>query len=53
MTGKQQSDATQVKLKFLPIATSDFLFAYQVERFGFIGAFFSYACLYYFSYTSI
>jgi rod shape determining protein RodA len=40
MTGKRQDEATQVKLKFLPIATSDFLFAYHVERFGFIGAFF-------------
>jgi rod shape determining protein RodA len=25
-------------LKFLPIATSDFIFAYFVERYGFLGA---------------
>jgi len=37
--GKQKEDATQAQLKFLPIATSDFIFAYFVERFGFWGAF--------------
>jgi len=36
--GKGQEDATQTQLKFLPIATSDFIFAYFVERHGFIGA---------------
>ncbi|RXJ60865.1 FtsW/RodA/SpoVE family cell cycle protein [Candidatus Marinarcus aquaticus] len=36
--GKDQEDATQTQLKFLPIATSDFIFAYYVERYGFIGA---------------
>jgi rod shape determining protein RodA len=35
--GKTKEEATQTKLKFLPIATSDFIFAYFVERFGFIG----------------
>jgi rod shape determining protein RodA len=37
-TGKDKDDATQVKFNFLPIATSDFLFAFYVERFGFLGA---------------
>ncbi|WP_411675634.1 FtsW/RodA/SpoVE family cell cycle protein [Helicobacter felis] len=37
--GKSQEESTQAKLKFLPIATSDFIFAYFVERFGFLGAF--------------
>lgn len=32
-------DATQTQLKFLPIATSDFIFAYLIERYGFIGGF--------------
>jgi rod shape determining protein RodA len=36
--GKDKDDATQAQLKFLPIATSDFIFAYFVERFGFWGA---------------
>ncbi len=35
--GKSKEDATQTQLRFLPIATSDFIFAYFVERFGFIG----------------
>jgi rod shape determining protein RodA len=35
--GKSKEDATQTQLKFLPIASSDFIFAYVVERFGFIG----------------
>ncbi|MFP4332962.1 MAG: FtsW/RodA/SpoVE family cell cycle protein [Campylobacterales bacterium] len=39
ITGKDRSEATQAQLKFLPIATSDFIFAYFVERFGFLGAF--------------
>jgi len=36
--GKPKQKATQTQLKFLPIASSDFIFAYYVERFGFIGA---------------
>ncbi|WP_419770005.1 MAG: FtsW/RodA/SpoVE family cell cycle protein [Candidatus Marinarcus sp.] len=36
--GKDQEDATQTQLKFLPIATSDFIFAYYVERYGFVGS---------------
>ena len=38
LTGKDTSEATQTQLKFLPIATSDFIFAYFVERYGFLGA---------------
>lgn len=38
LTGKESEDATQTQLKFLPIATSDFIFAYYVERYGFLGA---------------
>ncbi|TFG59426.1 MAG: ATP-dependent protease subunit HslV, partial [Spirochaetales bacterium] len=37
--GKEKNEATQTHYKFLPIATSDFIFAYTVERFGFWGAF--------------
>ncbi|BCZ18592.1 Rod shape-determining protein RodA [Helicobacter sp. NHP19-012] len=40
LLGKSKEESTQAKLKFLPIATSDFIFAYFVERFGFLGAFF-------------
>ncbi|GAA9710427.1 FtsW/RodA/SpoVE family cell cycle protein [Helicobacter pylori] len=36
--GKSKEACTQTKFKFLPIATSDFIFAYFVERFGFLGA---------------
>lgn len=36
--GKDKEEATQAQLKFLPISTSDFIFAYFVERFGFWGA---------------
>ncbi|MBL0687615.1 MAG: rod shape-determining protein RodA [Sulfurospirillum sp.] len=36
--GKEKEEATQTHFKFLPIATSDFIFAYHVERFGFWGA---------------
>ncbi|NOQ32074.1 MAG: rod shape-determining protein RodA [Helicobacteraceae bacterium] len=36
--GKIKEDATQAQLRFLPIASSDFIFAYVVERGGFIGA---------------
>ncbi len=38
LNGKPTNEATQTKLRFLPIATSDFIFAYYVERFGFFGA---------------
>ncbi len=38
LKGKPKEEATQTKLRFLPIATSDFIFAYYVERFGFFGA---------------
>ncbi|MRI58609.1 MAG: rod shape-determining protein RodA [Epsilonproteobacteria bacterium] len=38
LSGKPKEEATQTKLRFLPIATSDFIFAYFVERFGFFGA---------------
>ena len=38
ISGKDQHEATQTQLKFLPIATSDFIFAYFVERYGFVGA---------------
>jgi rod shape determining protein RodA len=38
LTGKASEDATQAQLKFLPIATSDFIFAYLVERHGYVGA---------------
>ena len=36
--GKDKDEATQTHFKFLPIATSDFIFAYTIERFGFVGA---------------
>jgi len=36
--GKTKDEATQTQMKFLPIASSDFIFAYVVERFGFLGA---------------
>lgn len=37
LTGNQIEDATQSLLGFLPIATSDFIFPYYAERFGFVG----------------
>jgi len=37
LLGKKSEDATQSQLKFLPIATSDFIFAFFVERYGFLG----------------
>jgi rod shape determining protein RodA len=37
-TGKDKEEATQTQMKFLPIATSDFIFAFVVERTGFLGA---------------
>ncbi len=36
--GKPKEEATQTQMKFLPIASSDFIYAYVVERFGFLGA---------------
>jgi len=36
-SGKSKEEATQTQLKFLPIASSDFIFAYLIERFGFLG----------------
>ena len=38
LKGKAMEEATQTQLRFLPIATSDFIFAYFMERFGFFGA---------------
>ena len=35
--GKAKDEATQTHLKFLPISSSDFIFAYLGERFGFVG----------------
>ncbi|MFB1644110.1 FtsW/RodA/SpoVE family cell cycle protein [Campylobacter molothri] len=37
LTGKSEDEATQTHFNFLPISTSDFIFAYLVERFGFLG----------------
>jgi rod shape determining protein RodA len=37
LEGKDKDDATQTQLKFLPISSSDFIFAYLGERFGFVG----------------
>jgi len=37
-SGKSKEEATQTQMKFLPIATSDFIFAFLVERTGFLGA---------------
>jgi len=36
--GKAKAEATQTQMRFLPIASSDFIFAYVVERLGFAGA---------------
>lgn len=35
--GKDKEEATQTHFKFLPISTSDFIFAYTIERYGFLG----------------
>ena len=35
--GKPKDEATQTQLKFLPISSSDFIFAFLGERFGFTG----------------
>ncbi|ADV46185.1 FtsW/RodA/SpoVE family cell cycle protein [Nitratifractor salsuginis] len=37
LEGKPKEEATQTQLKFLPISSSDFIFAYLGERFGFKG----------------
>lgn len=37
LKGKSEAEATQTKLKFLPISSSDFIFAYLGERLGFTG----------------
>ena len=37
LKGKAKEEATQTQLKFLPIASSDFIFAYLGERFGYRG----------------
>lgn len=37
LLGKETEEATQTHFKFLPISTSDFIFAYTIERFGFVG----------------
>ncbi|WP_456433309.1 FtsW/RodA/SpoVE family cell cycle protein [Nitratifractor sp.] len=37
LTGKSKDAATQTQLKFLPISSSDFIFAYLGERFGYRG----------------
>jgi rod shape determining protein RodA len=39
LTGNIKEETTQTHLNFLPIATSDFIFSYLVERFGFLGGF--------------
>jgi len=35
--GQSKEEATQSHLKFLPISTSDFIFSFFMERFGFVG----------------
>lgn len=37
MNGQEQEEATQTQLKFLPVSSTDFIFAYLGERFGFTG----------------
>jgi len=37
LTGNSVENSTQTQMKFLPIASSDFIFAYVIERFGFLG----------------
>jgi len=37
MDGKSKEDSTQTQLKFLPVSSTDFIFAYLGERFGFKG----------------
>ncbi len=40
LEGKPKEDATQTQLKFLPVSSTDFIFAYLGERFGFKGMIF-------------
>ena len=37
MDGQKREDATQTQLKFLPVSSTDFIFAYLGERLGFVG----------------
>ncbi|HHD82353.1 MAG TPA: rod shape-determining protein RodA [Campylobacterales bacterium] len=37
MHGQEREDATQAQLKFLPVSSTDFIFAYLGERLGFVG----------------
>ena len=37
MNGQDQEEATQTQLKFLPVSSTDFIFAYLGERLGFKG----------------
>jgi rod shape determining protein RodA len=37
LEGKSKKEATQTQLKFLPVSSTDFIFAYLGERFGFKG----------------
>jgi len=37
MNGQKQENATMTQLKFLPVSSTDFIFAYLGERFGFVG----------------
>jgi rod shape determining protein RodA len=37
MEGKSKEEATQTQLKFLPVSSTDFIFAYLGERYGFKG----------------
>ncbi len=37
MNGKSKDEATQTQLKFLPVSSTDFIFAYVGERLGFRG----------------
>ena len=37
LEGKSKENATQTQLKFLPVSSTDFIFAYLGERFGFKG----------------
>ena len=37
LKGQKKEDATQTQLKFLPVSSTDFIFAYLGERFGFQG----------------
>lgn len=40
LEGKSKEEATQTQLKFLPVSSTDFIFAYLGERFGFKGMIF-------------